>query len=304
MKVLRPTAMTDALLTEASCTIAEPDTTASPAEATYNAGTTYAAGNRVIRTGTHRIYTSLQAGNVGHTPESSPTWWEDTAPTNRWAVFDQSVSTPSTATTSMTWAFTPGIIGSIALIDMVGTSVHVVMKNGATTVYDETFLLSTSTILDWYQYFFEPFTQKGILLLSDLPPYVAAETTITISGTGTVQCGSIIVGTTTELGGTQYGATAGIRDYSRKVTDEVTGVVTLEQRKFAKIMRARLQVNSGAVTGVHQILTNLRATPSVWIGDDSGLYEPLIVFGYYRDFSLEVTYAGLSYYSLEIEGMT
>ena len=296
--------MTDALLTEASCTIAEPDTTTTPAEATYAAGTTYAIGNRVIRVGTHRIYTSLQNTNTGNTPESSPTWWTDTAPTNRWAVFDQSVSTPSTKATSMTWAMTPGVIDSIALIDLVGTSVHVVMVNGVTTVYDETFLLSTSTILDWYQYFFEPFTQKGLLLISDLPPYVAAETTITISGTGTVSCGNMIVGTTTSLGGTQYGAMAGIRDYSRKLTDVDTGVVTLEQRKFSKTMRARFELAAGAVTGVHQILTNLRATPSVWIGEDAGLYEPLIVYGFYKDFQLEVAYPGSSYYSLEIEGMT
>ena len=309
MRVLRPTTITDALLTEASCTIAEPDTTTTPAEAAWNSGTTYGAAARVILVSTHRIYTSIQAGNLNHDPATdsalaTPLWWTDTAPTNRWAVFDQSTSTASTATTTMTWAITPGIINSLALIDLVGTSAHVVMMDGATEKYNETFLLSTSSITDWYAYFFEPFTQKGLLIILDLPPYAAAETTITIAGTGTVQCGGIIPGTTTDLGGTQYGATAGIHDYSRKVTDADTGVITLEQRKFAKIMRAKLQIESGAVNAVHQILTNLRATPSVWIGDDDAAYEPLIVFGFYKDFSLEVAYPGSSYYSLEIEGMT
>lgn len=45
---------------------------------TYNAGTTYGAGDiRGVTTGTSQIvYKSLQASNTGHTPASSPTWWQ------------------------------------------------------------------------------------------------------------------------------------------------------------------------------------------------------------------------------------
>ena len=46
--------------------------------AAYNAGTTYGSGTQVgVTAGTvQTIYQSLQAGNIGHTPSSSPTWWE------------------------------------------------------------------------------------------------------------------------------------------------------------------------------------------------------------------------------------
>jgi hypothetical protein len=48
--------------------------------AAYNAGTTYALGAQVSVFGgpsntTATMYESLQAGNTGHTPSSSPTWW-------------------------------------------------------------------------------------------------------------------------------------------------------------------------------------------------------------------------------------
>lgn len=48
------------------------------APATYNAGTTYALGAYASVAGLLGeifIYKSLQAGNINHTPASSPTWW-------------------------------------------------------------------------------------------------------------------------------------------------------------------------------------------------------------------------------------
>jgi hypothetical protein len=47
--------------------------------AAYNGGTTYALGDHVaIVSGTvHTIYKSLQAGNTGNAPASSPLWWQE-----------------------------------------------------------------------------------------------------------------------------------------------------------------------------------------------------------------------------------
>ncbi len=41
----------------------------------YNAGTTYPVANRVFSAG--KFYRSIQAGNLNHTPASSPTWWTE-----------------------------------------------------------------------------------------------------------------------------------------------------------------------------------------------------------------------------------
>lgn len=70
MKVIPPIAITDAKLT--SSTVYETVPTA------YDAGTTYADGDIVSVAGSnnsHTVYESLQGGNTGNTPASSPLWW-------------------------------------------------------------------------------------------------------------------------------------------------------------------------------------------------------------------------------------
>ena len=69
-RLIRPILVTDAKLAASSVPEA--------LVAEYAAGTTYAAGDvRGATTGTAQVvYQSLQAGNVGNAPASSPTWWK------------------------------------------------------------------------------------------------------------------------------------------------------------------------------------------------------------------------------------
>lgn len=76
VKLIRPTAVTDAVLTASN--VVETAPTA------YAGGTTYAAGVSVSVAGSANalaVYVSLQAANTGHTPASSPTWWKHTGDT-------------------------------------------------------------------------------------------------------------------------------------------------------------------------------------------------------------------------------
>jgi hypothetical protein len=76
LKVIPPLSITDSNLTSSNVTEAD--------HAAYVAGTTYAIGNRVIITtpNVHKIYESLQAGNIGHDHLPSPTWWIEVSATN------------------------------------------------------------------------------------------------------------------------------------------------------------------------------------------------------------------------------
>lgn len=69
-RLIRPVAITDTKLTSSSV----PEAVVTE----YVAGTTYAAGDeRGVTTGTAQdVYQSLQAGNLGHAPASSATWWK------------------------------------------------------------------------------------------------------------------------------------------------------------------------------------------------------------------------------------
>lgn len=75
MKVIPPLALTSAMVTTSVPEVAP---------AVYASGTTYASGVRVSIAGVAglmTVYQSLQAGNLGHAPASSPTWWQNVGDT-------------------------------------------------------------------------------------------------------------------------------------------------------------------------------------------------------------------------------
>lgn len=297
MKVLTPTPITDALFT--SSTAPETD------HAAYAAGTTYALGARVIRTGTHRIYESLQNSNTGHTPESSPTWWLDVGPTNRWAMFDAVVGTATELASPLTVVLAPGYANALALLELVGSSVTVSMTSvsGGGTVYSRTVSLDASDISDYYDYFFSPFVQRSAVVLTDLPPYADGVLTVSITGSGTVACGLLKVGLLTDLGITTSGVTAGINDYSVKETDAF-GNTVLTERAWSRRLTAKVIVPKANFARVDRKLSDLRATPVVWITSEDEQLSPLVALGFAKSFNTELAYTWHYLCSLEIEGMT
>src|SRR6476661_9366563 len=97
----------------------------------WGSGTTYARGDRVIATTTHRIYESARSGNLAknptlatnrYNPESNPTgWWIDVGATNRWRVFDQRLYDQATRATSAQWTNLLGqTIDAVAVLGLGG----------------------------------------------------------------------------------------------------------------------------------------------------------------------------------------
>ena len=61
-------------------------------------------------------------------------------------------------------------------------------------------------------------------------------------------------------------------------------------------------MQSSAVDDVHRTLASLRATPALWIGSEA--FDSLTVYGFYKEFSIDLAYPTVSYCSLTIEGLT
>ena len=305
MKFIKPVTVTDSILTASS--IPEPDT----GEVVWNAGTAYALNDKAYRATTHMIYNRIVAGTTATPPEDDDTNWEEFYPTNKWAMFDTRSNTVSVETgasaVEIEVTLVPGqVISSLYLGELDATGVQVVMKDtpGGTTVYDETYSLDDEELFDWYMYFFEPIDRKQSLVVNDLPAYGAGELTITIRSDVSVQVGQCVIGQVYELGVTEYGASAGIRDFSRIVENSGTGVIQVEERRYSKTMRARFKIDEDRANYVHRQLTSVLRTPVVWIADNDAGLEPLIIYGFYKDFSLDVAYPTISYYSLEVEGLS
>jgi hypothetical protein len=297
MKLIRPTTITDAMLT--SSTAPETD------YAAWASGTAYVTGNRVILVSTHRRYEAL-ASSTNVSPDSDPTKWLDIGPTNRWAMFDARVGSVTTRVASLGVVLAPFEIDAVALIDTVAESATVTLTNGGVTIYTKTqsFNVGGVAIDNWFSWFFEPIGRKTTLLFLDVPVYTNGIVTVTIdrdNPADTVTCGTLLVGRQLDLGDTEHGADVGIIDYSRKETDQF-GVTSVVERAYAKRMTAKVVMDTTAIDVVLTALASLRATPVLWIGSE--IFDSLTVYGFYKEFSIDIAYPTVSYCSLTIEGLT
>lgn len=296
MKLIRPTTITEAMLT--ACDVPETDYSA------WSSGTTYALGNKVIYS--HKIYESLQAANTNHDPVTATTWWLDCGYDNRWKMFDAVVGSQTSQATSITLTLEPGLIDSMAFLDLEASTIDIVMTDPTDgVVYTESIdLVAKTYIVDAYSYFFEPIITDDSVVLLGVPAYGSASIAITISNPGgTAKVGTLVVGAQKDLGGTQYNPTVSINDYSRKDVDDF-GNYTVVQRAYSKRLSCETWVANNMVDDLHRTLAAYRATPAVWVGTDDGSFSSMIVYGFYKSFSITIPYPDYSTCSLEIEGLS
>lgn len=294
MKILTPITIADSNFV--SSTVPETD------HAAWSSGSTYALGDKVILVSTHRIYESVQAGNTNHNPATDDgTWWLDIAPTNRWAMFDRVVGTvTSVGIGPIVVAIEPDErINMLAMLNMVAESVRVQVVFDAVELYDQTFNMEDRRLtMGLWEYFFEPLDAQTSLVVDELPP--VGEITITIDGTA---CGTLLVGREFFIGETLRAPQISITDYSRKEFDEF-GNITIIERTYAKRYEVDVIVQSNRVDGIAKKLAEVRATPTLYIGDDRNIYESLLAYGIYRDFDITIAYPSYSDCRLTIESLT
>jgi len=296
MKVVKPVELTPAMLISS---------TATESTSAWNSGTSYTLGQTCYLVSTGRLYECIQAPSLNKSPATEPTYWLDTGPTNTWAMFDSQISTETSQASPLTVVVAPGYVNSLALFELTGTDIEVTVRDGLAgpVVYSYSQSLDGALFTDWYQYFFDPAVQLSEVVLTDLPPYQDAHITVTVLSDSAAAVGAMLLGTVYFLGEGEFGATAGITDYSRKDTS-ATGITTFVRRAYSKRMSIRLMLDTVKLNQVQRILADLRATPCAWIGTDTAGFEPLTLYGFYRDFSLEIAYPSFSYCNLEIEGLT
>jgi hypothetical protein len=122
---------------------------------------------------------------------------------------------------------------------------------------------------------------------------------ITISKTGTVLCGEIILGLQYDMGTTLYGPKLGITDYSSKTVDDF-GNYTLLERAFSFRNTFNLLFSNTVIDAMFEIIAAYRALPLVW-ADENDL--AIMIYGFYKEFALENIDKNWSTATVEIEGL-
>lgn len=272
--------------------------------AEYNAGTTYDADDIVISTSTGKAYQALTSGESGNSLSNAAKWL-DLGAYNQLAMFDASNTTQTLRSELIAVEVTvDGRADSVSLFNIVGASVDVVM----TTVEDgEIFnqsydLTVNNNVSNWYEYFFEPVSRKGDLVIFDMPLNLNPTISVTLNEPGgTAKIGSLVIGQSRDLGLLLYGARVGIQDFSRKETDDF-GNFTIVERAFAKRATFKVIVENKNIDFIQTLLAQYRATAVVFVGVDD--FTSTWIYGFYKDFDVEIAFMEKSYLNLVLEGLT
>lgn len=299
MQIINLTILTDAMV--ASSTIAEP----AAGETVWVSGS-YAVNDVRILASTHRKYKCKTAGAGSTSPDLDPANWTDIGPTMKWAMFDYKVGTVSTIASPLTVVLRPGSISGIGFLGLVGRQVTISMKDapGGTVVYTKTIILDATIIESVYDWFVEDYEQRSDLALTDLPQHFPnCELTVTITATsGNCSCGVLQVGKVTTVGKVLSDLTLGFRSRSIKKEDE-WGNFYIASRPSSKRNSYKVKIDNTRLNKIYRLLDGLQDIPCIFVGSQSGYFEPLVAYGFFKDATVDVKYTTSQVVNFEIEGL-
>jgi hypothetical protein len=310
MKIIIPTEINDDRLT--STNVAEDNAPGvDPPE--WLIGTAYSTDDQVKVTNTtepniHRIYQALQA-TTGDEPwlepdEENPVNWIIVGSTNAWRMFRSEANDITVNASTITVKITPDArVTSMAFFQLLASSVQVIVNSvtGGGEVFNETIDLNSSAgINSWWNWLWTPLTRKQTLTVFGIPNFKDNIIDIIITGSPNAECGIFVLGNEKEIGESQYGLNAGIRDFSVKETTAF-GKVRVSDRGFSDTLQDAVFLQTNRFDDVKKTLTDLRGTPVVWVASEE--FEATIVYGFYIRFDPILSNPSTSLCNLKIEGI-
>jgi hypothetical protein len=252
-----------------------------------------------------RRFKSMVAANTA-VPGTDSSKWLDAGPANTVAMFDTWSSVATTKTGTLELDILPGdLVTSIGFVGLKGDRIRVTVMDGPTAVWQQEENLLDSNVLNLFDYFTAPFEQRTRQAFFGLPSYASNFIRVEVFGAQTA-IERVVFGRLHEIGlGPQYGATAGLIDYSMKEVDPEFGdVEEFVERDASDEGSYVLEVDKARLNTVSRLLRKLRATPTLWIASDDEAYAELFtIFGWCRDFRFTVPYPLSALLDLEIEGL-
>jgi hypothetical protein len=263
----------------------------------------YLSGSQV-RDESDIAYTALR--NTKYTALNNPAAWFKIGSSNRMAMFDSQSTTQSIAAKEVIVTIASGIIDTVALINVSASFAEITVRDGlgGTIVFQKTIGLSGGNPANaWDYYFTDPTIKLTQGVVEGIPPFINSHVTIKLTDANTVKIGNVVIGRAKDLGLTTTGSQAGILDFSTKNTDAF-GFTTFVQRGYKKTLSVQTEINKADINKVQNTLYSLRATPCLWLSTaDPALSEPMVLYGFYKNFSTDISYPTHSLCSLDIEGL-
>ena len=273
-------------------------------EAAWVQGQSYGEGAKVLRQ--NYIYESLQASNTSDPLSSSSgisAAWRKLRASNRWAMFDDAISTQTvagTGTDDLTVTVRFDYCTCFALLNIVGESITASIKDdGAAEPYWTRTLNLVSDVDNEFDYEFLPISYVDAVVndftdavFDDVPVCINGTLTVTVHKTGGgAAVGHLIVGLSRQPGLTLEGVRAGSRTFSKIIEDDY-GNTTMLKGRVAKTFEGNIFMEPAVSDNVKRLLDSIDATPTLFIGDDrdslDGGYQALTLYGLMKTY--DITY--------------
>lgn len=275
--------------------------------ADYNAGTTYAAGDRVKDPATYLEYESQQSGNTGNTPAADDgTWWIVVGYANSRRMVDGLLSGRTENATSVELVLDIGqLFSAVVCVNVEGTSVTLEITEGADTLHSETHtLVRTDDVENIWDYFFTEPEYKTAAIFPSAPGFSGATSKLTVSAPGgTARIGEVIFGYGRFIGNTLAGSTPRLKDYSVQEVNE-WGDYTIVERGYTRSADFSVGLNPQENDRIMRILEENRAKLCAFYPSDDMEHYGLTVVGYLTEYAPGLTHRGIVPVEIAVEGIT
>lgn len=248
------------------------------------------------------VHTATAGQNIGRALTDT-IYWLPKGATNRWKMVDPYNNTQTENPESIVLTVKPQAIVQAIYIGNVDADEIVITGVDPTdgTVFSETTSLvisnSGSSLFNWL---WKRIRRRKQFCTVTLPLYYAATFEVHINKPGGVaKCGMFCIGPLEDVGLSQYGLEAEIKDYSTtKFNFDGTSETTL--RGYSKKMTIDVELDNNVVDEVHERLIDFRQKTVVFIGAKQ--FDLSLVCGVYSSFKTVVAGFTQSKIAMQIEG--
>jgi hypothetical protein len=248
------------------------------------------------------VHTATAGQNIGRALTDT-VYWLPKGATNRWKMFDEYNNTQTEHADSIVFTVRPQAIAqALYLGNVEGDEVVITgVDPTAGTVHSETTSLviskSASSMFNWL---FKRIRRRRQFCTVTLPAYYAATFEVRINRPGRLaKCGMVRIGPLEDVGLSQYGLEAEIKDYSStRFNFDGTSETTL--RGYSKKMSLDVVVDNDVIDELHDRMIDFRQKTVVFIGAKG--FDLSLVCGVYSSFKTVITEVDQSKISIQIEG--
>jgi|GEM_PF-2840340 len=195
-----------------------------------------------------------------------------------------------------------GLIDTISLLNISGTSIKVELLDAVTSESIKSYEinLKEDAYRDIWGYFYDDFLYKIDIFLNIILTYNMHIKVTVYNPSSTAKLGKIVTGVSSKNMDMLINHTPNMLDYSTVDRDATTGDITFKEGYYAKKLNLTIAVDNQDFGSVIKKLYDLRGKAVLFLGDGG---EHSIVFGFIRNFDAQYSYKNKEYIGLTIEGL-